>query len=95
MGPARSQMETISWKCGIPIAPGAIDLRRECEPYRVPGPKQRPLAEIAQPRFFKVVSNRELSCGASRPAVHDTPGLPDPPAISGVLQMRDEMSGMS
>ena len=49
----------------------------------------------ARARAARVKSNRELSCGAYRPAVHDPPGLPNPPAISGVLQMRGEMSGMS
>jgi putative transposase len=49
----------------------------------------------AHARAARLKSDRGLSCGVCRPSVHDTPGLPDPPGSSGVLQMRDEMSGMS
>jgi hypothetical protein len=39
--------------------------------------------------------NRNLSCEACRPPVRDAPGTSDSSAVSGVLQMHDEMSAMS
>jgi hypothetical protein len=59
---------------------------------RVPGELA---AGHARARVARLESNRQLSCGACRPAVQDPPGLPDPSAIPRVLQMRDKMSGMS
>jgi putative transposase len=49
----------------------------------------------ARARAARLESNRRLSCGASRPSVHDPPGLPDRSANSRMLQMRKGMSGMS
>jgi putative transposase len=49
----------------------------------------------ARARAARLKSNRELSCGACRPPVHDPLGCPDPSAISSVLQMREAIPGMS
>jgi hypothetical protein len=49
----------------------------------------------ARARAARLESNRQLSCGACRPPVRDPSGLPDPSANSRVLQVHDEMSGMS
>jgi len=49
----------------------------------------------ARARAARLESNRELLCEACRPPVQHPPGLPDPSAISHVLQMREGMSGMS
>jgi hypothetical protein len=49
----------------------------------------------ARARAARLGSNRQLSCGACRPPVQEPPSLPDPSAISRVLQMREKMSGMS
>jgi putative transposase len=49
----------------------------------------------ARARAARLKSNRQLSCGACRPPVRDPSGLPDPSANSRVLQVHDEMSGMS
>jgi putative transposase len=46
-------------------------------------------------RAARLKSNRELSCRACRPPVQDPPSLPDSSAISSMLQMRKEVSGMS
>ena len=46
-------------------------------------------------RPARLKSNRELPCEACRPPVEDPLGRPDPSAIPGVLQMREEISGMS
>jgi len=43
----------------------------------------------------RLESNRQLSYGACRPPVRNPSGLPDPSASSRVLQVHDEMSGMS
>jgi len=48
----------------------------------------------ARARVARLKSNRELSCGACRPPVHDPAGLPDPSANSRVLHLHDEVSGM-
>jgi putative transposase len=49
----------------------------------------------ARARAARLKSNRELACEACRTPVDDPLGRPDPSAISSVLQMREEMSGMS
>jgi hypothetical protein len=49
----------------------------------------------ARAREARLKSNRELSCEACRPAIQEMPGPLVSSAISGVLQMHDEMSAMS
>ena len=52
-------------------------------------------AARARARGARNKSNRALSFEACRPPVRETPSTPDFSAISGVLQMHDEMSAMS
>jgi hypothetical protein len=52
-------------------------------------------AARARARAARLKSNRELSCGACRPLGGVPPALLDPSAISGVLHLRDDISGMS
>jgi hypothetical protein len=49
----------------------------------------------ARAREARMKSNRELSCEACRPAIQEMLGPLVSSAISGVLQMHDEMSAMS
>jgi transposase InsO family protein len=49
----------------------------------------------ASAREARMKSNRELSCETCRPAIRGTPDSSVSPAISGVLQLHDEMSAMS
>ena len=46
-------------------------------------------------REARMTYNRNLSCEACRPPVRDAPGTSDSSAVSGILQMHDEMSAMS
>jgi hypothetical protein len=48
----------------------------------------------ARARAARLKSNRELSCTACRLQLGDPAALPDLSAISGVLHLRDPMSGM-
>jgi len=49
----------------------------------------------ARAREARLKHNRNLSCEACRTPVRDTPGTSDSPAVSGMLQMHDEMFAMS
>jgi putative transposase len=49
----------------------------------------------ARARAARLKSNRELPCEACRPPGHNASGLTDLSANSRVLQLHDEMSGMS
>jgi putative transposase len=49
----------------------------------------------ARARAARLKSNRGLPCEACRPPGQDASGLPDLSANSRVLQLHDEMSGMS
>jgi hypothetical protein len=49
----------------------------------------------ARAREARLKFNRELSCEACRSAIQEMPGPLVSSAISGVLQMHDEMSAMS
>jgi hypothetical protein len=49
----------------------------------------------ARAREARMTYNRNLSCEACRPPVRDAPGTSDSSAVSGILQMHDEMSAMS
>ena len=63
-----------------------------CRGDHVPGELA---AGHARARAARLKSNRELPCGACRPPIQNPSGPPDPSAISGVLHLREEMSGMS
>jgi hypothetical protein len=52
-------------------------------------------AERARAREARMKSNRALSCEACRPPIREKAGTSDFSAISGALQMHDEMSAMS
>ena len=49
----------------------------------------------ARAREARMNSNRTLSCEACRPTIRESPGTSDSSAISGVLQMQEQMSAMS
>jgi putative transposase len=49
----------------------------------------------ARARAARLKSNRELSCKACRSRAREPSSLPDPSANSGLLQLHDDLSGMS
>jgi len=78
---------------GLPRSTGASWIRRGSRP--VVSAELAADTGHARARATRLESNRQLSCGACRPPVRDPSGLPDPSASSRVLQVHDEMSGMS